>query len=1328
MYRRSISTDHKNYPYVPPIYSTPSQSSQIRNYDPIQHTEHALYPHSKLNSANVQNQSQSFLPFIDASDPLTVFDDQKPRTRMRSNTSSLSSGYVPPNPLQRSSVSDSRLATANAMRERLLTDIQDNIMEIERELSTFDVRPTIANYVPPRYSSTSRNSGQAKSIHQHTCKNCHASIHERSDSSTEEELERRRKPKKKIYEIIPATASTSEKSLKRSTTKVIDQQSYVGQYHYGAEIGESEITGDVPENIEFESIIEDIPEFKYETLSTEQFLKTQPSLPLERALIFALMYGDTENVGDNETADDFRRKKSKITKAEELLVAPLSDIESSDKVNIQNFELLIRTAPEPEPQTLPENIGDPPDPEDINDDEMIRSMLSKPLKHNRLSTRTMETLSGTRSGNKGSDNNGPNGNGYFFSDFGNEGDGEGEEDLISLDLSNFAVPTSSEMIPDENALLRRSQISLPNPHAKQASTTQNEPTKDSESKKNSAETKDNRNASGTQQISSNSTNDMTKVQSAKPNESTMNNRRTSRKMSTINATEPVMKSTKSSFHFDSSLIALEHKELTKPPANPQEKRPVSGSKQSRLVRQRSSSLRQDSKIPVPSSVTRRQSIISPDANTRSIKPPTQQKLPTGARRTSVLPVPLNQSAIPNERISTSRTPSPERRNSIPVLDQNVLFSLLDMVDLDDPSIVIEADYQQNDESMPSVVPESEHDQLTDQILSMNKEENECWKAISSYIIPSNNPIHENLYLPDLFDTNALSNEENYTFQGSTTSDSTITTNTITAAAANQLQTHTDDSISTDNPQTIDRQFYIVFCNKVTHLPVNQMNNWNEHLNTFVREKHILPDKYSFLTPTINLSDTSDYYLDKIEKSTYTQILSEQELQQASSILLGQPKSSYELKSRSDTFDNSDSKIYYTKSKWHSLSNLSKHTISDHQTNTLQYLSDATQRHQACESEAEISQQTTRRYTEPDVRSTFFLNENLQTKLISSSELDLHQTTEQKTHSSDYDGFESNTLTDITLSDYSTFFLTQNPKVNEENFNDKSSVVTPPNRPKWNSVSKTRSVNFIYNPRVPNSNSIRRGWDHELRRKRVHKLPPLEQSRDRNENNQLAIEAPPSNGRLAIEYSYDNSMHERSNRTTPSQHSSRQLVPINRFSELQLVAETPRSQRPVHQEWYDDLNRSHRTDVERTSNSSGRRKSLSRELVPIHSLTHHSLLNATLLDPSIRTNRTTELRLSRDMDEHHHHAHDVDQSMPMEIRGFHVKGNQLTRPDDTKIRPLLNVNYRISERVKTRRVYPLGNPFQHNFPGRRNSLIPIEEFRQASFSTSIMDIPQSVHEE
>ncbi len=85
-------------------------------------------------------------------------------------------------------------------------------------------------------------------------------------------------------------------------------------------------------------------------------------------------------------------------------------------------------------------------------------------------------------------------------------------------------------------------------------------------------------------------------------------------------------------------------------------------------------------------------------------------------------------------------------------------------------------------------------------------------------------------------------------------------------------------------------------------------------------------------------------------------------------------------------------------------------------------------------------------------------------------------------------------------------------------------------------------------------------------------------------------------------------------------------------------------------------------------------------------------------------------------------------MPIEIRGFQLQGTQLTVPDNATIRPLKNINYRASERVKTRRIYPWSHLHQNGTSSRSSLLLPITEFRHPSLETSIVEIPQMIHEE
>lgn len=134
-----------------------------------------------------------------------------------------------------------------------------------------------------------------------------------------------------------------------------------------------------------------------------------------------------------------------------------------------------------------------------------------------------------------------------------------------------------------------------------------------------------------------------------------------------------------------------------------------------------------------------------------------------------------------------------------------------------------------------------------------------------------------------------------------------------------------------------------------------------------------------------------------------------------------------------------------------------------------------------------------------------------------------------------------------------------------------------------------------------------------------------------------------------------------------------------------------------------------------------------------------------MDSNIRTNRVTEMRLSRDMvrrgivlstllifflqDEHHQHCHNPHQSMPLSIRGFHLEGTALTVPDDATIRPLSNVNYRGSERVKNHRIYPWSNLHGGGTSSRTSTLVPIVEFQNSSFDKNhLIDMPGLVLEE
>lgn len=81
-------------------------------------------------------------------------------------------------------------------------------------------------------------------------------------------------------------------------------------------------------------------------------------------------------------------------------------------------------------------------------------------------------------------------------------------------------------------------------------------------------------------------------------------------------------------------------------------------------------------------------------------------------------------------------------------------------------------------------------------------------------------------------------------------------------------------------------------------------------------------------------------------------------------------------------------------------------------------------------------------------------------------------------------------------------------------------------------------------------------------------------------------------------------------------------------------------------------------------------------------------------------------------------------MPLAIRGFELEGTQCTVPVDATIRPLSNVNYRTSERVKNHRLYPWSMLHGPGTSSRNSSLLPIAEFRRPSLDSTITETQQS----
>jgi hypothetical protein len=179
MRRNSQNSDNRFYAYLSPSYSTSSRSSNrnahYQYYDPRlraqQQAQQALYEYQHSNISPTRNPpslygpAQSQLPALlhelspsatdsvsDLGEPISVFDDIKPLEHRRSIViPPLPLSYVSPDPSRRPSISDVRLATAQIVREQLLTDIERSITDIDRDLTTLERRSSMQRYVPSRF-------------------------------------------------------------------------------------------------------------------------------------------------------------------------------------------------------------------------------------------------------------------------------------------------------------------------------------------------------------------------------------------------------------------------------------------------------------------------------------------------------------------------------------------------------------------------------------------------------------------------------------------------------------------------------------------------------------------------------------------------------------------------------------------------------------------------------------------------------------------------------------------------------------------------------------------------------------------------------------------------------------------------------------------------------------------------------------------------------------------------------------------------------------------------------------------------------------------------
>ena len=170
MYQKGQYADYGNYPYVPPtdpmtslnpMTSVGSMSNTRTNFQyqspVLQQMQQQLSVPQSLPQPRITPSyyattsliptytSECFQRFYqptttlnDLADPGWVFDDVAPPVNYQNNITAVTEGYAPANPVRRSTVSETRLATASSMREQLLTDILRDMGDINEEISSME--------------------------------------------------------------------------------------------------------------------------------------------------------------------------------------------------------------------------------------------------------------------------------------------------------------------------------------------------------------------------------------------------------------------------------------------------------------------------------------------------------------------------------------------------------------------------------------------------------------------------------------------------------------------------------------------------------------------------------------------------------------------------------------------------------------------------------------------------------------------------------------------------------------------------------------------------------------------------------------------------------------------------------------------------------------------------------------------------------------------------------------------------------------------------------------------------------------------------------------
>jgi hypothetical protein len=213
---------------------------------------------------------QPLTPISDLPEPMSLFDELGYIRHRRTNITPFPPVYIPSN--RRTSGNVTRFATANALRERLLMDIQHNINEIDYELALLDRRPIMPLYIPISFSS----------------------FHGKLPPSHRGNRIRSIEPKR-VHKVIPRITKPTKKISSHSTPNQIISPAFIGQYHYAPEMEENEIRENDPENTDRILVAKELPKLNfYKPLTLDEFRRKQSALPENRALIIVPAIAGTD--------------------------------------------------------------------------------------------------------------------------------------------------------------------------------------------------------------------------------------------------------------------------------------------------------------------------------------------------------------------------------------------------------------------------------------------------------------------------------------------------------------------------------------------------------------------------------------------------------------------------------------------------------------------------------------------------------------------------------------------------------------------------------------------------------------------------------------------------------------------------------------------------------------------------------------------------------------------------------------------------------------------------------------------------------------------------